>query len=60
VKKFQADNGLKADGIVGQATYAALEMPNVRYTVTIKHVNKPVAEEILKQYPTATMAAEEG
>ena len=58
VKKFQHDNGLTEDGICGPATWNALSQPNVRYTVTIKHMNKPAAEALVKEYPTATMEEE--
>ena len=53
VKSFQRDWGLTEDGVVGEKTWAMLEsVPErkVLYTVTIPHVSKAIAEEILKQY----------
>lgn len=55
VKEFQRDHGLQADGIVGPATYAALEeamaeVPGVRYTVTIVHLTAEEADEIITIY----------
>ena len=51
VKAFQGDNGLKADGICGKATWGALESAEtVRYTVTVQHVGQAVANEIVSKY----------
>ena len=50
VKAFQKDNGLKADGVVGESTWEALEEEQKYYRVTISHVVKSVAEEIKKKY----------
>ena len=59
VKKFQKDCGLSEDGVVGQATYAAIEGGQIQlYTVKIQHVSKTVAEVIIKTYG-GTMIAEE-
>lgn len=58
VKAFQTDNGLKADGICGPDTWNAIRQPNTRYTVTIRHMNKPQADALVKQYATATMTEE--
>lgn len=60
VKAFQRANGLKADGIVGQQTYAALESASSElYTVTILHVGKSVADSLVKTYG-GTMTLERG
>lgn len=60
VKAFQTDNGLKADGVVGEKTYAALEKANPLqlYTVTIPGQMKHEAEALVKAYPGATMREE--
>ena len=51
VKQFQKDNGLTADGVVGPATYAALDEGKQKlYTVTVQHVSKSVAESIVYVY----------
>lgn len=57
VKQFQKDQGLTADGIVGEKTWAALEKASAApapaeklYTVTVKHCKKAVADEIEKKY----------
>ena len=50
MKAFQKDNGLKADGVVGESTWAALEKEQQYYKVTVGHVTKSVAEEIKKKY----------
>lgn len=57
---FQKASGLSADGVVGPATYDALDNAKlIFYTVTISHVGKNVAESIIKTYG-GTMTAEEG
>ena len=60
VKAFQTDNGMKADGVVGEKTYAALEKANPLqlYTVTIPGQMKHEAEALVKAYPGAKMTAE--
>ena len=51
VKAFQADSGLKADGICGPLTWTALESGEKElYTVTVQHLSKSTAEEIIKKY----------
>jgi hypothetical protein len=54
VKQFQKDNELKADGIVGPATWSALDAavgPSADlYTVKIYHVSKKVADDLVGTY----------
>lgn len=52
VKKFQTDHDLKPDGVVGEKTWLALcgSQPKKQYTVTIQHLSKSVAEEIIAKY----------
>ena len=60
VKAFQKDNGLTADGVIGQKTWDVLLSGEITtYTVTIQHVSKTVAEAIVKTYG-GTMTIEEG
>ena len=66
VKQFQQASGLKADGIVGPLTWAALdaaigpepEPAEDRYTVTIPHVTKAEAEGLCREWSGATMTKE--
>lgn len=51
VKSFQGTCGLKADGIVGPLTWAALDAaPGLRYTVTIEGLTESVAKDLVAQY----------
>lgn len=54
VKQFQKDSGLKADGIVGPATWSALDAavgPSADlYTVKIYHVSQKVANDLVGTY----------
>ena len=61
VKAFQKDHGLKADGIIGPDTWAALDStePKVYYTVTIPHVTQKQAEGLCAQWSGAEMKKEE-
>ena len=60
MKAFQKDNGLTADGIIGEKTWNALESPTVLYTVTIPHLSKTYADELVNKYPGAVMTEERG
>lgn len=51
VKLFQTDHGLPSDGVVGVNTWAALESGKQElYTVTIQHVSRSVADEIIGKF----------
>lgn len=51
VRKYQADHGLKSDGIIGPATWESLnDGKAVYYKVSLSHVSKSVAEEIIGKY----------
>ena len=53
VKQFQQDWGLTMDGIVGQKTWGVLETSPEKkalYTVTLPHLSKEVANELLAKY----------
>ena len=51
VKAFQRDAGLESDGVVGQRTWAALDAGEIdKYTVTVQHLAKSVADEIISKY----------
>lgn len=60
VEAFQRDNGLPVDGVVGKATWDALDGEPVKqklYTVTIPHRTREEGEALLRQYP-GTMVLE--
>ena len=51
VKQFQADHGLVADGICGKNTWTALLAGESElYTVTIQHLSRTVANDIISKY----------
>lgn len=59
VKAFQKDRGLKVDGIIGPATWEALDEQETNlYTVTIPCLPKFKAEALLRDYPGSSMKAE--
>ena len=62
VRAFQRDHGLNVDGVIGRATWAALDgaEPAPMYTVTIPHLSKSQADALTSQYPGATMTKEGG
>ena len=50
VKRFQRDSGLTVDGIVGENTWNALDQEIALYSVTVPHLSRSVAEEIVGKY----------
>ncbi len=61
VTRFQLDNGLAMDGIVGPATWAMLgkaQETTVLYTVTISGLTKDQATALLHQFPGANVIEE--
>ena len=61
-KSFQKDNGLVADGIIGQRTWNALlgEDTAIKYTVIIKGLTESQADALIMQYPGAEKQVERG
>lgn len=60
VKRFQQDNGLAVDGVIGANTWDALESQTVLYTVTIPHLPKYHADALVVNYDGAYMTEERG
>lgn len=53
VKEFQRDWNLTMDGVVGSKTWSLLETTpekQILYTVTIPHLSKEMADDLLKKY----------
>lgn len=61
VKELQKAFGLKADGIIGPATWDVLDSGEMKYfRVIIPHLTGPQAEDLCKQYPGAEKQEEGG
>lgn len=60
VKRFQQDNGLTVDGVIGPKTWEALDSQTVLYTVTIPHLPKYHADALVVNYSGAYMTQEGG
>lgn len=61
VKKYQADVGLDPDGIVGRKTWESLNSGEITlYTVTVSHVSKSVADEIVGKFGGSMTAEGKG
>jgi peptidoglycan hydrolase-like protein with peptidoglycan-binding domain len=60
VKAFQLSNGLTADGIVGDKTWAVLNAEMVKpaktYTVTINGLTQEQVVKLRTQYPQAVVS----
>lgn len=62
VKKFQKNNGLVEDGIIGKLTWAKLDSatPVLLYSVTIKNLTATEADSVVAKYPGAIKEEERG
>ena len=61
LKEFQSDYGLTATGVCNQATWDKLDSAaTLLYKVTIPHVTKSKAKELVSQWPGAKMTKEKG
>ena len=63
VKKFQKDNKLTVDGVVGQSTWAALEKQEtaaILYTLCIPHLSKTQVDALISQFPGSYSEIEGG
>lgn len=58
LKAFQKDNGLVADGICGEKSWAALLTEPVLYEVYVPHLTKAQAEKIIREFPESNMSEE--
>ena len=58
VTVFQKQNGLKADGICGPATWAVLDAPKDTYSISITGATKSMLDRVLAICPSATYTKE--